>query len=476
MLSLFLLLPLLGIIVLNLPVRIKMQTAAFVYALFLSAAQVFIVLFYPDVLRDVKIDFLGRFFDSRLYVDNLTLVLLLSIGIVVFSTLLVAWQTMSESKYKLNFINLVLISLIGMNGTVLLADVFSLYVFIEIVAVSSFILIAYQKGLNALESAFKYIILSALATVLMLGAISLLLIVAGGTSFDVVANAIRSGNNSFLVKMATGIFITGLFIKGGLMPFHGWLPGAYSAAPPAVSVLLAGIVTKVSGIYALIRLSTVVFSPSDSINNVLLIVGTISIVAGALAALRQDDFKKMLAYSSISQVGYIILGLGCGTGLGVAAAVFHLFNHSIFKSLLFVNSAAVEQQVGTTDMNKMGGLESKMRLSSITSLIAMLSAAGVPPMAGFWSKLLIIIALWQGSHYSYAFIAILTSIVTLAYLLSIQRRVFFGILPENLKDVKEAGVGIVLSESILALIIIGVGLLFPLLFNSFLVPIQSFFK
>ncbi len=445
------------------------------YALLLSAGQVFVVLFHPTGFWE-RPDFWGRFFALRLSADNISLVLLLSIGIVTFVATLVAWQTISEAKQRLNFINLLLISLIGMNGTVLLADVFSLYIFIEIIAVSSFILISFHQDLNALESAFKYIVLSAVATILMLTAISVFLLVAGDTSFASVANAIASNNNSILIKAAIGIFVCGLFIKGGLVPFHGWLPGVYSTAPPAVSVLLAGIATKVSGIYALIRLVTTVFGPNGSVNNCLLLVGIASILVGALAALVQDDFKKMLAYSSISQVGYIILGLGCGTNLGIAAAVFHLFNHSIFKSLLFVNSAAVEQQTGTTDMNKMGGLEARMPYSNATSLIAVLSAAGVPPLAGFWSKLLIIIALWQCNHRGYAIVAILASIITLAYLLSIQRKVFFGILPDKLQHIKEAGIGIILPAVVLAGIILGVGLFFPMLFNSFMIPIDGFLK
>lgn len=363
-----------------------------------------------------------------------------------------------------------------MNGTVLLADIFSLYVFIEIIAVSSFILICFQRGLNAIESAFKYLILSAVATMLMLTAIAIFLLVGGDTSFSCVARVVADNNSSIIIRAAAGVFVCGLFIKGGLVPFHGWLPGVYSTSPAAVSVLLAGVVTKVSGIYALIRLVSLAFGRLDSMNGVLLAAGIVSILVGALAALGQDDFKKMLAYSSISQVGYIILGLGCGTKLGIAAAVFHLFNHSIFKSLLFVNSAAVEQQTGTTDMNKMGGLESKMRCSSVTSLIGMLSAAGVPPLAGFWSKLLIIIALWQSNHYGYAVVAILASIITLAYLLSIQRKVFFGILPDRLRDIKEAGVGIILPAVVLAGIILAVGLFFPMLFNSFMIPIDSVLK
>jgi multicomponent Na+:H+ antiporter subunit D len=475
MLSLFLLLPLLGIIILNLPAKKTVRRAALWYALFLSVGQVFTVLFHPAGFWEGP-DFGGRFFELRLSVDNISLVLLLSIGIVASAAALVAWQTISEAKQRLNFVNLLLISLIGMNGVVLLADIFSLYIFIEIIAVSSFILISFQRDLNALESAFKYIVLSAVASVLMLTAISVFLLVAGDTSFASVANAIASNNSSILIKAAIGIFVCGLFIKGGLVPFHGWLPGVYSMAPPAVSVLLAGIATKVSGIYTLIRLVITVFGPGGPINNCLLLVGMVSILVGALAALAQNDFKKMLAYSSISQVGYIILGLGCGTNLGIVAAVFHLFNHSIFKSLLFINSAAVEQQTGTTDINKMGGLEARMPYSNATSLIGVLSAAGVPPLAGFWSKLLIIIALWQCNHRGYAIVAILVSIITLAYLLSIQRKVFFGILPDRLQNIKEAGVGIILPAVVLAGVILGVGLFFPMFFNSFMIPMASFLK
>jgi multicomponent Na+:H+ antiporter subunit D len=369
-----------------------------------------------------------------------------------------------------------MIMMTGMNGTVMLTDIFSLYVFIEITAVSSFILIASRRDLNGLEGAFKYIILSATATIMMLVSISILLLAAGETSFAAVGAAVRQSGGNPLVILAIGIFICGLFIKGGLVPFHGWLPAAYSAAPPAVSVLLAGIATKTSGIYALIRLATSVFAGNVAINHILMLVGTVSILVGAFAALGQSDFKKMLAYSSISQVGYIVLGLGCGTALGIVGAVFHLFNHSIFKSLLFVNSAAVEKQSGTTDMNKLGGLGAKMPITNATSLIAFLSTAGVPPLAGFWSKLIIVIALWQNSLYTYAVIAILASILTLAYLLLMQRKVFFGILADGLQNVKEAGFAISLPAVVLAAITIGVGLGFPWMFNSVLMPISSFLK
>ena len=473
---LLLILPLLAIIILNLPFKnIRQRTALWVCVL-LPVAQIAAVFLYGYWGLSDSSDFLSRFFAVELKFDNLSFVLLVSIGIVVFTAVLVGWQTISDMRQRFSFVNLVLAAMTGMNGIVLTVDLFTLYVFIEIVSVSCFVLIALNRDLDALEGTFKYIILSAVATIMMLSSVATLLLVSGGTSFLTVGNAVRSSGNNVLVIFAVGIFLCGLFIKGGLVPFHGWLPAAYSTAPAAVSVLLAGIATKVSGIYALIRVATSVFGHNDSINFVLMIAGTVSILVGAFAALGQNDFKRMLAYSSISQVGYIVLGLGCGTELGVIGAVFHLFNHSVFKSLLFVNSAAIEQRTGTTDMNKLGGLGAKMPFTNITSLIAFLSTAGIPPLSGFWSKLIIVIALWQGTHYVYAFIAVLASVITLAYLLSMQRRVFFGILSDKMQSVREGSFGIVFAEVILAAITVGVGLFFPFMDNSFIISIIGFLR
>jgi multicomponent Na+:H+ antiporter subunit D len=151
-------------------------------------------------------------------------------------------------------------------------------------------------------------------------------------------------------------------------------------------------------------------------------------------------------------------------------------NHAIFKSQLFANAAAVEKQTGTRDMDKLGGLASKMPVTGGTSIVAMLSISGIPPLAGFWSKLLIIIALWQSAYYSYAFIAVVASVITLAYFLSFQRRVFFGKLAEGLENVKEAKFGLVLPALILALLTILIGIFFPLVLDKLILPIQSIIK
>jgi multicomponent Na+:H+ antiporter subunit D len=181
----------------------------------------------------------------------------------------------------------------------------------------------------------------------------------------------------------------------------------------------------------------------------------------------------MLSYSSISQVGYIILGVGSGSILGVAGAALHIFNHAAFKSLLFVNSAAVESQLGSRDMDKMGGLAKQMPITGWTSVIGSLSCAGIPPLAGFWSKLIIVIALWLAGYKTYAVIAVLGSVLTLAYFLSLQRRVFFGKLNEEFKNIKEAGFNLTFPAVMLAALIVVLGILTPFILSKFILSFSS---
>jgi multicomponent Na+:H+ antiporter subunit D len=310
---------------------------------------------------------------------------------------------------------------------------------------------------------------------MMLCSITLILLFAGETSFVGVRAAFNYSTHNMLLAIAVSLFLGGVFIKGGIIPFHAWLPEAYSEAPAPVSVFLAGIVTKTLGIYALIRIVNSIFGFSDNIGALLMFAGSVSIVLAALGAIAQNDFKRVLAYSSISQMGYIVLALGAATPLGLAAAMFHFFNHSIFKMLLFINSAAVEEQTRTRNLASLGGLAKRMPVTGVTSVIASLSAAGVPPLAGFWSKLLIVIALMVSGHPVHAAIAVLASILTLAYLLSIQNKVFFGPLEATWQQVREAGWGLLVPAVILALITVGVGIFFPVFLDAVVIPVREAF-
>jgi len=474
--SSFILAPFFLLVILNLPFKFLRKEAAFWLAGSLLFTQVLLILLHPLFFWSSYPDPLRSFFAFDLSIDNLTLILLLIIGIVAFVSLFVARDTIGQERQRFHFINLLLISLMGMNSIVLVRDIFSLYVFVEITAVASFILIALEKNKLAIEGTFKYLILSAIASVFMLSAIAFFLLAAGDISFAAISQAFSIGADNFPLKLAVGLFLCGLFIKSGVVPFHGWVADAYSAAPASVSVLLAGIVTKVSGVYVLLRLFGPVFILNSSLQNVFLFVGAFSIVFAALAALTQDDFKRMLSYSSISQIGYIVLALGCATPLAFVGAVFHFFNHAIFKSLLFVNAASLEKQLGTTDMNKLTGLGHKMPVTGVTSLIGLLSTAGIPPLSGFWSKLIIVIALFSSGRFIYAGIALLAGILTLAYFLSFERRVFFGKTETTSGNIGKVPLAISFSEILLTAITVGVGVGFVFIFNTLKLPIKDILR
>lgn len=402
-------------------------------------------------------------FGSTLEVDFMGGIVLFTIALVALLAIIV-----NGRQDRLNFANLVMVSVMGMSGTVMVRDLFSLYIFLELTGVASFIMISMRKEKDGFEGAFKYLVLSAVATILMLTAIALVFLTVGKLDFASIAQFLSTnvGTMALAMKAAVVLLASGFAIKAGLVPFHGWVPGAYSAAPPAVSVLLAGIVTKAGGVYVILRLMKDVFGDSG-LGMPFMVLGTVSIVAGALAAIGQKDMKKMLAWSSISQVGYIILGAGLGTDLALFGALLHFFNHAVFKSLLFVNTAAVEAQTGTRNMDELGGLANNMKITGGTSVVGFLSTAGVPPLSGFWSKLFIIVALWQAGYVAYAAVALLASVITLGYFLILQRKVFFGKIREGLEEIREGGIQYKLPALILAGITVAVGIALPFLLNWF---------
>lgn len=467
---LFLAIPLIAVVVLNVLYRLVNGRLALWCAAAVAALQTGLGAYALGVCLKTG----TAYSDTRiglLSVDTLSAAALLTIGLVSLVSLLVAFSAEKEQKH--NFANIVLLAMAGMNGVALVRDLFTLYIFIEVTSAASFILIGFHRERGELEGAFKYYIQSTVATIAMLTATAFVFLYVGDTSFTGVAYYIRqasmSGGLPYGITIALILYTAGFAVKSGAVPFHAWVPDAYSASSAPVSVLLSGIVTKISGVYVLMRFFRDVFGSAKAVGNILMLLGIVSILVGAFAAIGQKQFKRMLAYSSISQIGYILLGLGTGSTLGFFAALLHFFNHASFKSLLFVDAAAVEQQTGLTDMDKMGGLSDRMPVTGWSSVAAFLSTAGIPPLSGFWSKLFIIIAVWRVSPVL-ALVALLAGVVTLAYMLVIQKKVFFGKTPPELADVREAGANFKAAEILLTLVNIGVGAAIPFLLN-FLLPL-----
>jgi proton-translocating NADH-quinone oxidoreductase chain N len=462
--TLFIIIPFIGIVISNLFYSEKFKRFAFGIAASVAIIQVclaILVIFqiFQNFLSHMEVNYF-----VSLSIDIYGAIVLFTIGLISFISLMI--RKYSGANEIFNFSQLILIIMIGMNGTVMATDIFSLYVFLEITAIVSFILIAKSNELNALNGSFKYLLMSGIATILILSGIGLLFMTYGTLNYELLGSNLSNAAIIPVQVIISFIFlITGLSIKAGLVPFHMWVPDAYSESSSPVSILLAGIVTKAGGVYAILRLTKVVFINIGIVQDVFAFLAILTIVTGALMAIGQTNFKKMLAYSSISQVGYIIIGACCATPLGFLGAFLHFFNHATFKSLLFVNSAAVKAQTGTEDLNKLQGLGSKMKITAGTSVVAFLSTAGIPPLSGFWSKVIIIIALWQAGYIPYSIIALLASILTLAYFLILQRKVFFGKPSEEFENIKEANIGYKSTALILAIITILVGVGFPFVLN-----------
>ena len=214
-------------------------------------------------------------------------------------------------------------------------------------------------------------------------------------------------------------------------------PDAHPSAPAPISAMLSGVVIKTLGVYALCRIFFNVIGFTPMLSSILMFLGTLSMVVGVLLAMGQRDLKRLLAYSSISQVGYVFLGIGLGTPLGIVGGVFHLFNHSVAKSLLFLNSGAVEYATGSRDLGVISGLRKKMPITGATSFMASMSIAGIPPFGGFWSKLLIIIAAVQAGYLGHALWAVIVSILTLALFVTVFKDAFLGEPQHVWEGVKE---------------------------------------
>jgi len=391
--------------------------------------------------------------------DGLASFMLVTVNLVAFFIALYSVNYMEKFTAKWKFYTLFLLMLTGMNGVIITGDMFNLFVFLEIAAVASYALVAFGTERHELEAGFKYAIMSTVGSLFILLGIVLLYGYTSTLNMADMGNVLAQKSMGNLTLMVSVLFLMGFGLKAALVPFHAWLPDAHPSAPAPISAMLSGVLIKSLGIYALCRIFYNVIGISPKLSFILMFLGTLSMIVGVILAIGQWDFKRLLAYHSISQVGYVILGIGLGTPLGILGGLFHLFNHSVFKSLLFLNSGAVEYAAGTRDLRKMGGLAAKMPATGWTSLMASMSIAGIPPFNGFWSKLLIIVAAVEAGKIGYAFWAVLASLLTLASFMKVLKYGFFGALGEKLSSVKEVPLFMKLSMGALAFICLVGGIL-----------------
>ena len=369
----------------------------------------------------------------------------------------------------------------GMNGVVATGDLFNLFVFLEISVIASFALVAFGTGMEELEASFKYQVLGGIASLLILLGIGLIYWYTRSLNMDDISMYFRSHGQNKVLMFIEAIMLSGFGLKAAMVPFHSWLPDAHSSAPSPISAMLSGVFIKAIGVYALIRLFFAMFPLYLPLAIAITVIGVCSMVAGVFLAIGQWNLKRLLAYHSISQMGYVVMAAGIGmmllashgdiatAELCIAGGLFHLINHAAFKGLLFLNAGALEHSLNTRNLKEMGGVAFQMPVTSATSFSASLAISGIPPFNGFFSKLLIIVAAIRAGYLGLAIVAALVSILTLASFMKFQRYAFGGKQHGVIETAREVPFSMCLPMVILAVCCLLLSLLILPVFRNIVI-------
>lgn len=356
--------------------------------------------------------------------DMLTALMLTVTGLL--SATCAAFAVASGHATRPFFAPLVLVLTAGVNGALLTADLFNLFVFIEVMLLPSyalFVLAGPGRGrLRQVAGARLYVTVNLLTSTVFLAGVAFVYGVAGTVNLAELAGAAR---DSDAVAAATAVCLFALGIKAAVVPVHGWLARAYPATSPAVTALFSGLHTKVA-IYAVYRIYAVVFDGDERYLWVGVVVFSLTMVVGVLGAVGETTTRSILAFHMVSQIGYILLGVALFTLAGLTAGIFYLLHHMIVKASLFLSTGAVEERYGTGRLDRLGGLARREPWVAVAFFAAALSLAGLPPFSGFVAKLSLLVAAQDAGQTVAVVVMVLVSLVTLLSMLKIWSGVFWG--------------------------------------------------
>jgi multicomponent Na+:H+ antiporter subunit D len=361
----------------------------------------------------------------------------------------------------------------GLTGAFLTGDVFNLYVWFEIMLVSSFVLFTLGGSRSQLEGSLKYVAINVVSSSLFLAGVGMLYGLTGSLNMAALAVKLPLVENQGMVTLASVFFLVSFGIKAAIFPLFFWLPASYHTPPIAISSIIVGLLTKV-GIYTLIRFFTLLFIGDIGYTHaILLILSGFTMVVGVLGAAAQIDFRKILSFHIVSQIGYMLMGLAIYTPLALAGAIFFIMHNILVKNNLFLISGLVKETNGSFALKKLGGVYHRFPLLALLFAISAFSLTGVPPLSGFWGKYLLAFSGIQAGQYIIVGVSLLVSILTLFSMTKIWGEVFWKKLPESadliINSQKELFIKkwlMVLSVIILTILILTMGL-FPGMFVEY---------
>lgn len=391
-------------------------------------------------------------------VDRLNVIVLLivsGIGSVVFPT---AWTSIRkevpQERHGLLYTSL-LLCLAGLLGITITGDAFNLFVLLEISSLSSYALISMGRDRRALTASFQYLIMGTIGATFILIGVGILYMLTGTLNMADLADRIPALQDSRAMQTAFGFLIIGVGLKLAMFPLHLWLPNAYAYAPSVVSAFIAATSTKVA-VYVMVRFLYTIFGPEFSFSAMFvqwlfIPVGLIAVVFTSIVALFQHDIKRMLAYSSVAQIGYMLVGLGLVNVTGLTAALLHVFNHALMKGALFLAMGAMCYRIGSPMIENMRGLGRQMPWTMAAFVGGGLSLIGVPLTAGFISKWYLILGAMERGWWPVVAIVLLSSLIAVIYVWRVVEAVYLSPRPDDAEAVTEAPLSLLVPTWILVL-------------------------
>ncbi len=370
-------------------------------------------------------------FGITLVADYLGVVMVVITAITGLATAIYALGEIPERVEKLGYHALFQTLIAGVTGAFLTGDVFNLYVWFEVMLISSFGLLILGGSREQLDAGIKYVALNLVSTLVFLSGIGLLYGMTGTLNMADLRGAIAEVENQGLVTVVAMMFMVGFGVKAAVFPLFFWLPASYHTPSFAVSAVFAGLLTKV-GVYAMMRMFTLVFVGDIGFTHEILIwVSALTMLTGVLGAAAQTDFRKILSFHIISQIGYMTLGLALYTPLALMGGVFYLVHHIIVKANLFLVSGVANKLAGHTDLNRIGGLYKSSPFLAALFIVPAFSLAGFPPLSGFWAKYLIVKASIELDAWLIAFVALFVGLLTIFSMTKIWGMAFWKPHPDG---------------------------------------------
>jgi multicomponent Na+:H+ antiporter subunit D len=410
------------------------------------------------------------------YVSGFVAVVITSVALLV---IMATRGTVTETGRERTgiYYGLVLLLLAGLTGIVVTGDLFNLFVFLEIASLAAYTLV-FIGDQRAMVAGFRYLILGTIGGALYLLGVGFLYFATGTLNMaDMAARMPEVAELRSVQAGAVPIFV-GLGLKMALFPMHLWLPDAYTYSSSSVNSLIAPIMTKVAA-YAMLRMFLSVFSPTYlqdevPIADALIVLGLIGVIAGSVAAISQRDLRRMLAYSSVSQISLIAVAIGLASPLAFVAALLHVMNHAVMKATLFLAAASVRQSTGSSEIERMTGLGKRMPITMMAFSFGAISLVGIPPTAGFFSKWYLVQAGIDAGQWPVAVVVLVSSLLTAVYLFRILERVYLrsyppepdpamggrgGVTTQTVTAVREAPVSMLVPMLVLGLATVALGLM-----------------